>query len=801
MAKFLVKIIFRTLLKHRFSTLLTMGGLTAGLFACYAITIYTFHQLSFDDFHGDANRIYRLLSSTKDRVAAIVPYTWGQAMKDEIAAIEEVVSFQNITIGLTVKQGDRYFSQHGFIGVDSSFLEVFDFPVIKGGGGRHFLHDPTKMLLTHEMAVKYFGDQDPIGKMLAVNLWGTFVTFEVQGLVDCPVNSHIQFKFLLPIESVKRHFFSQTAFSSWTTHFAHTYFLLADGFDRGRLEEDMQAVLERHGGKQAMEKYAPDIQSLEDIYLKSDVKFDFQPRGDIQHLIILLVVGLGILAMAMINFVNLTVARSISSIRQTVLSRILGASNRAVFFQFFMESTFILVICSGIAMALLMLLLPAINSVGGTSIDMVQFATLQHCLLPIGISLLLSVGVSLYSVAFLSSFKPTVVISSKSGDGLKNREQQRMLVIVQSALSITLIIATTTIFEQVKFMTNKDLGFEKEQIVTIDGSSVVAADKQKMQLLKEAALKHPGITFITSSSSYPGDMGGHSSQYYHPQGWPMGESTPIWTFYTDHDFTKTFGLEVVAGRELDRTFSSDSSAVIINEAAMDYFAVQDSSWHTDPVGKVLDHSGKTSTVVGMVKNFHFEPLNQAINPLVIQVDPSSAFSVQVRLASSGFAESLGHLARIWKEQFPSVPFGYRFLDDEFEQYMETDRKLAALLRAFTILSVVIAILGLTGLATFVTLQRSKEMSIRKVIGASESEVIWLISSYFLRLVLISNLVAIPVGYVLMVEWLDGFAFRTEISPLFFVQAMILSVLIVIFSVGLEARRLVYQNPAEILRKD
>ncbi|MEP1782354.1 FtsX-like permease family protein [Reichenbachiella sp.] len=798
MIKLIARLVVRNLINQRLYTLLNIAGLTLGLLVFFTILIYVRHQYSFDQFNEQSDRIYRLTSATKERIAAIVPYTWGHQMRNEIAEIENVASFQNITIALTVKQGDDVFAQHGFLGVDSTFLDLFDFPTVSGNK-EGFLKSPNKMLITPQTAEKYFGSDNPIGKTLQVNLWGTFVTYEIEGVVDCPSNSHIQFQFLIPIQWVRRHFFAPTAFASWTSHFCHTYFVMSKDFDPVKLRVDMKNFLERHGGESLRDKYTPDVQALEDIYLKSDLRFDFQPRGNHQHVLILLAVAFGIMAMAVINFVNISSAKSLKAVKETSLRKILGSSKRQIFLQFVMESILLTLISTFLAIVGLVLILPDFNLIAGTEFFWLELLTVSNLLLALGMAILIGAFSAIYPALILSSFKPVSILSSRSGDQLKSGWSRKILVVIQFTLAVLLLIATGVIYHQVSFMTTKNLGFDKDQILVLNGARVVAADAGKMELFRSAVTKYEGIQSVTANSSFPGDIESHWSARYLPEGWPADENMALWTIYTDHEFVKTFDLELMKGRDFNRDIGSDTLGLLVNEAAIRHLSGMDPTWLEAPLGKRLVHSGGTKgKVIGVLRDFHFETLKEQLNPLVIQIGLQNAFSIQVKVRAENISDQVAAIGAIWKELFPEIPFDYTFLDQRLAQHFDADKKLGQLLQIVTALSIIIAALGLLGLATFMVYQKSKEMSIRKVIGASEKQLIRLLAWDFLKLILIANLIAIPVGYMVMDQWLDGFAFRTHMPLLVFLLAVGFSLFIASVSVGQQAFKTATQNPVDVL---
>lgn len=801
MIKLLLKFALRNLKTQGLYTLINVGGLTLGLLAFFVVILHVTQEKSYDRFNKKIDRIYRLTSATNERVGAIVPYVWGHQMKDEISEIENVVSFQNITIALTVKKGSDVYAQHGFLGVDSTFLAIFDYPVLKGNR-KEFLKKPDKMIITPEMATKYFSGEDPIGKTLQVNLWGTYVTFEVEGIVYCPKNAHLRFNFLIPIELVKRNFFNPKAFDSWTTHFAYTYFLMNAGFDRQKVEKDMKSFLMRHGGNELADKFTPALQPLKDIYLKSNVQFDFQPRGDFQQILILLVVAFGILIMAVINFTNISSAQSLSRLKEISLRKILGSGKAALFLQFIIESAIVAISATVLAILIILLFNSFFNGFTGITLLLPELLTLTNVILALMLGFLVGGLSGVYPALLLSSFKPISILRSRSGAKIKKGLARRILVIVQFSLAIILLSATGVVYNQVQYMIKKDLGFNKEQVIILESAREVASNPSKMELFRNTILNYGVIQAITSSSSFPGDHEGQSSARYIPEGISEDESVALWTIYADHDFVRTYDLKLVQGRDFDRSVQSDSTAILINEAAVRQFSNSNPAWMISPLNKYLEYGeGKKGKVIGILKDFHFESLKQELNPLVIQINPQNAFSIQARLKRNSIAEGVRIIESTWKELFPGIPFGYSFLDQRFAVHFESDQRLGRVLQIFTVLSIVIAALGLFGLATFQGHQKSREMSIRKLMGASVRQLTFMLSWDFLRLIIIANIIAIPLSYILMHNWLQGFSFREDPSIYVFLMATGFSLFIASITIGKQAYRTATVDPVDMLNKD
>ncbi len=800
-----MKLIFRQAFRHikkqKLYAAINIIGLTIGLLSFVLIMLYVNHERGFDKFHRKSERIYRLTSATSERAMAIVPYTWGESLAEEWPEIESLASIQNITIALTIEKDDQVYAQHGIVAADSTFFSIFDFPALKGNHDQ-FLKTPNKIVITPKMAVKYFKDQDPIGQTLRISLWGTYVTYEVEGIVRCPENSHLQFEFLIPLHLVKRHFFAPKAFQSWTTHFAYTYLLLADpGIYQNqhqKIREDLKGFLERHLEKEVSAKYTPDIEPLEDIYLKSNLNFDFPPRGNINHLQILTAVAFGILLMATINFINITSAQSLGRMKEFGLKKILGSRKSTLIVQFIGQSLLLSFLSLILVCALLFFLIPYFNDFTGKNFTMSAVFTYSNLLTMLAVTLTVGVVSGIYPALSLSSFNPARVLSSRSAGRSSSRKAQKVLVVAQFTLTILLLIATGVVYEQVVYMQQKDLGFDKDQVIIMDDARVIASSPGKTQLFREELTKFAQIHSVSASSSYPGQQSW--SERYLPEGFAEDESVSISTIYADHDFLKTYGLEILEGRDFDRERYSDSSAFLINKAAVRLFASKDPSWASDPLSKNISFTrgGGEGKVIGVFKDFHLESMEHEIAPLVIYIEPQNFFALQINVETRDIPATLDIIESTWKKLFPDLPYTYSFVDQEFAALYQSDQKLGQMLQIFAILSIMVAILGLFGLASFLAVEKAREMSIRKVVGATEKQLLLMLSWLFLRLILMANILALPLSFPLMNKWLEGFAYRIDMPLYIFLTVTGFTLMITILTIGYHALKTATTNPVKIL---
>ncbi len=775
-----------------------------GLWSFIVIMLYVNHEKSFDDFNLNKKRIFRLTSGTDERgPTSIVPYKWGEVLKDDWAEVEYLATIQNITIGLTVKRDDMFYTQHGVVGADPEFLNIFDFPIIYGEKD-NLLKAPDKVLLTPETAIKYFGDDNPIGEMLTINLWGNEVQFEVEGIVANPQNSHLQFQMLIPVEAVRNNFFNPKAFGSWKSHFAYTYLMLRHDIDfelrRKEIQTFLDDFLEQHGGPDVKERYNPDLQPLSDIYLKSTLRSDFQPRGSYSNVQILELIAIGILVMALINFVNISSAQSASRIREFGLKKILGSSKTSLIVQFVGESIVIASASLLIALVLAILALPSFNEFTHKALTIADIFTVSSMVLMILVVLVVGLLSGIYPTFVMASNKATSLIGSQQSPKSKTRNSRRFLIVTQFTIAILLLVSTGVVYEQVVHMNKMDLGFNKNQVILMKDARSVARDPAKVQLLRSELLKHGYAKSVCASSSHPGETTWASR--YVPEGYEASQSISISTIYTDHDFIRTYEIALLNGRDFDRTFSTDSGAYLINSAAVNLFATKDPSWISDPISKkIVDRFGVEGTVIGVFDDFMAVSVREKVEPLILHIKPSNFFALQMKVGSTNIAETLEGIELIWKQLFPSEPFTYSFVDREFGLLFEADQRLGKVLQLFAFLSIGIAMLGLFGQASMLAHEKSKEVGIRKVIGASENQLISKLTWQFLKLIILANVVAIPTGYYITSRWLERYAYRVEIPYYVFPTAAILTMIITLFTISYHTLKTAGANPVQVLAQE
>lgn len=791
----------RNFIRQKRYSSINIIGLAIGLLSFILIMLYVQNEQSFDDFNAKRDQIYRLYNVKKSGRLAITPYLWGHTFKEIMPEVEHAVAIQLIT-SLTIKLEGNVFAEEGIVVSDSTFFNLFDYPVIQGDRAE-FLRHPNQVVITPETAIKYFKGEDPMGKTLEISLWGTFVKYEIAGVVECPHNSHIPFNFLVPNHLVKRYFFEPPAYENWRISFVYTYLLMNDNIDQDDVQQKFAAIVDQHLEEEVHGNFFPKIEPLQDIYLKSDLKYDFQPRGNANNNWILTIVALGILIMAIINFINITSAQSLTRLKEVGLRKIFGSRRSTLVAQFICEATLTALISMVFSIFLLSVILPSFNTFTGKEFLLSDIFTWKNCLY--FLSLVVGVGLvsGIYPAFLLSSFKPIDTLRSRLAAKAFGNLPRKVLVILQFGLAVVLLVCTGVIYQQVTYMQQKNLGFNKEQTISIFDAGQISKDGDKMSLLRAELLKSQRVNAVAASSTNPGQPS--FSMKYLPDGFEDEEALSLSTVYADHDFLKTYDVEIVEGRDFDRTFSTDSNAILINQAATRFFASRDSSWLHQPLGKKIrqgltDDSGGAE-VIGVFKDYHHESFKKAIEPLLITIGPELFLSIQIKLSTTDLSQTLPFIENTWKQLFPEVPFNFKFIDQEFAQLYQSDQKLGAILQLFSILAIVVAMLGLFGLASFLAFEKAKEMSIRRVMGASEWQIIYLLSWLFLKLVLVANLIALPLSYLLMNRWLEAFAYQTDMPFYIFFMALGATVLVTILTIGFHAHKTATVNPVDMLSQE
>jgi len=801
MLRNLLKMMLRNMNKHRVHATINIVGLSLGLACFIMIALYLRHERGYDTMFTQSASIYRITaSSTVGGTTNHIPTTFpafGPEIKarfgEDIGSYTRIINYKYTRMVPTFRHDENVFYEEKVIFADSSFFDLFDFPFSEGHPANALTH-PNAVVISRKMEEKYFGGQSALGKTLRFN---DRADLEVTGVVkDLPSNTHVQFDFVIPLSNIASSgVFKDAKFlEEYNNDWFWTYFTIKD--------PSRAPIIEAGINKIASDKL-PDfqkdfnaqfyIQSLRDVHLHSDFDYntDLAQNGNIKNLYIFISVGILVLVISAINFINLTMATASRRFKEIGISKVLGALKSHLRLQFILESVVVCLVALCFALLILQLMLPLFSSLLAVSLslDMWENASLMGGIFLF--TILVGVASGAYPAFFISSFEPQRVLkgvwkSGKAGNG----GFRKLLVGAQIAISIFLIIGTIVIARQLRFMQDKSLGYDKDQIimVTIRGTNVPGSYFSfKNNLLSESS-----IVSVSSVSE------------------PIGREVQFMSFAVEgkektqfvkilnvtHDFVKTMGLEIVQGRDFSRDQATDSTAgFIINEAAARAF-----NWD-DPVGKALDHAGrpvKLGSVIGVVKDFNFEPLQKKIDPIVIWFGWPRWYAA-VRVEKGKTTEALAAIEREWKRFEPGKPLSFHFLDQSIDQVYNNERRLSKVFMIFSVLSIFTAVLGLYGLISFVAEQRLAEIGIRKVLGASVSSILYLISKEYVLLVVAAFLLAAPVTYLIVDQWLQNFAFRIAWSPLYFVSGLLISGAIVVITVALKAVKAARSNPVDTLK--
>jgi putative ABC transport system permease protein len=793
MIKNYLKIAFRNLWRHKIFSLINIMGLTVGMTACFLIFLYVRFELSYDSFHSKAGRIYRIVADIKtptevipaDRPAWAVPPN----VKDEFPEVESFVRATDDN--LLVRKGEKKFQEENALWADSSFFHVFDFKLLKGNP-QTALKDQFSIVFSETAAKKYFGKEDPMGQTLLIT--GDAFPARVTGVMkDIPENSQIKADMLLSMSTITQKF-NQGLDSQWGSYGAMAYLLLKPGTNAKALEKKFPAFLEkRNGTEMKKSQMYPTLflEPLKDVYLRSTR--NGHKTGNITNVYIFSIVAIFILLIACINFINLTTARSAERAREVGIRKVVGAARAQLTKQFIGESIMLCLIAFFLTIAFSWLLLPLFNQLAGKTISHSIFENLSY----IAILFLAAVSIGLlagvYPALVLSSFKPVTVLKGKFTTGTRGILLRKSLVVSQFTISIGLIIATIIVYNQMRYMRNQNLGFSKDQVIVMD----TYGDHSK-DAFKQALTGIPTVKSVSASSSVPG--GGNPGAYSEIENLKGDlQVANLDLYFVDFDYINQFKIKMVAGRGFSREFGTDTTqAMVLNEAAVKMFG------YTSPqqaIGRRFKQWGREGKIIRVMKDFHFRSLQQPIKPLSMRIEPGGCNLVSAKVSAANLPATIAAIENKWKTLIPNRPFSYFFLDEFFDKQYRSEERFGKLFLNFAILAIFISCLGLLGLASYSTIQRTKEIGIRKVLGASVSNIVNLLSKDFLKLVAISAVIAFPIAWFAMNKWLQDFAYRIGMSWWVFLMAGILATLIALFTISFQAIKAAIANPVKSLRTE
>ncbi|MBN1271660.1 MAG: ABC transporter permease [Candidatus Aminicenantes bacterium] len=783
MIKNYLKMALRNFKKHKGYSFINIAGLAVGMACCILILLWVQDELSYDRFHENADSICRVIQdinfSDHSTTWAITQGPLGPSLK---ADFPEIVNFMRVT-------GRRFrltFEEKSFDEVlgmaDGSIFEMFTFPLFKGDP-QTALSDPFSIVLTEEMAEKYFGDRDPIGQTLKADNQYDFI---VTGIIKkFPQNSHFRYDFLIPFIFGRE---LNYTVDNWRNSQFRTYVQIPEGMPYQEVVKKISGYLFK---KPTLEKDARlNLQPLTRIHLYSDYEFD-DAHGDITYVTIFSLIAFFILLIACINFMNLTTARSANRAREVGIRKVAGAVRGNLLRQFFGESIFMALVALLVAIGLVLLLLPAFNDLAAKELSLWSQGSLQTVLFLLAIAVFTGILAGIYPALFLSGFQPVQVLKGTLYSGGKGSGFRRVLVVFQFSLTILLIVCTLVVSNQLSFMRNHKLGYDKEHLVygILRGNM-----RRQFDAVKEELLKNPNIVHVTSSGTIPTYGYNFSNSLWRWEGQNPDEEILMRAAFVDYDYCKTMGIEILEGRTFSREYSTDpTEALIVNEEAVKVMGME------SPLGKHLGRVGGKTRIIGVVKNYHFRSLKQNIDPLILILSPRNCWALFACLKSENISQSLEYMEKVWNTFAPGYPFSYSFMDDALDSLYRSEQRIGTIFRYSAVLAVFISCLGLFGLASFMAEQRTKEIGIRKVLGATVPNILLLLSKEFTKWIILANIIAWPVAFYAMNKWLQGYAYRINIAVWSFLSAAVLALLIALFTVSYQTIKAATANPADSLR--
>jgi putative ABC transport system permease protein len=803
MLRHFFQIAWRNLKKRKLFGFINIAGLSIGMACCLLITLYVQNEFSYDRYNTKADRIYRVTQTFRTVQKGENPgpptpqdfWVWGcapvgPALQADFPEIEKVVRFmspQNILL----QHGDRRIQQDSLLMMDSTAFDVFSWKMLYGDPHTALIA-ANSIVLTQTVAKKFFGDANPVGQTLRAD---NQVNFLITGVMqDVPPNSQFTFNGLISMATNRLQ--QPAVYDSWGYVDFYTYLLLKDNASIQPLRDNVAGFLKRHNPDD--KGYTIAFEKMTDAYLHSAAIRQPGPTGSLTNVYLFSCIGVFIMLIACINFMNLSTARSLERAREVGVRKVLGVTPSSLIRQFLAESILLSLFAGMIALLLASAGLPFITELSGKDLGAINIFSAPVILGMIALSIVVGIVAGIYPASFLSAFKPITVLKGKFDPSGKGISLRKALVVFQFTVSIVLIAGTIIVYRQLAFLNHHDLGFRKDQMLIIDfeGDDQV---EQHIETIKTAIAREPGVLSVAASRAVPGEFLPNAGTQIETHDGKMAVQIPF-IYEIDFDFIPTYHIPLVAGRAYSRAYQTDSAeAMVINEAAARLYGYQHPA---DAVGKKFDQWGRKGTVIGVVKDFNFRSLHQAVEPLTLRYGyPYVLNRISVELKGDNIPATIAHLNSTWGRLAPQRPFMYHFLDQSFNDQYQADQQFGQLFTFFSCLSIFIACLGLFGLSTFIAQQRIKEIGIRKVLGSSQTGIILLLSKDFVKLVSIAILIAVPLCWWVMSDWLRGFAYRIPIGPTVFLESGMIALSIALATVTGQALRAAMANPVRSLRNE
>ncbi|MCX2718463.1 ABC transporter permease [Lentiprolixibacter aurantiacus] len=811
MFKNYIKIAWRNLLKNKGFTAINIIGLSLGIGCFIVIMMFVSDELSYDKYHEKADRIYRINSDAifggTELSMAVSADPMGETLKNDYPEVEQYVRLYSSSGAKLIKKGSEYIEENRVTHADSTLFDVFTFKIILGNK-KTALNEPNTVVISESAAIRYFGSaQDAIGGFLDTDD-NTRTLYEVTAVMeDMPRNSHFRYDFFFSMDNV------QYPFGSYLSHNFHTYVVLRPGTDYKAFNENFPEVIDKYILPQAaqfmqvssMEEFekagnylAYSLFPMTDIHLRSDRGVELDANGNIQYVYIFSAVALFILILACINFMNLTTARSSGRAKEVGIRKVLGSEKKSLIYQFLTESTLISIFALIIGLIFVKLTLGWFNDISGKEMVMDALLSTNFIVFLLLFPFIVGIFAGIYPAFFMSSFQPISVLKGKLGTGHKKNYLRNFLVIFQFTTSIILIVGTAVIYRQLNHIQKAELGFNKEQVLVVNNTGIPSETRGSLleeigQLTDVISASFAGFLPVSGSSRsdtvFSTETVITDTNSFNMQTWAV-----------DYDYLENMGMEILeGGRFFSREFGSDSTAIVINETAAKLAGFD------DPVGKNLygmTQSGELTTfnIIGVVKNFNYQSLKQNVGALSFRLDNNSWVSAY-RFNTDDVAGLVETIKEKYSAVAPGMPFNYSFMDESFDKMYRQEQRVGSVAVTFAILAIIIACLGLLGLATYIAEQRTKEIGVRKVLGASVSNIVKMLSKDFVKLVLIAFVIATPIAWWFMSKWLQNFAYRISLDWWIFAGVGFIALVVALFTLSFQAVRAAISNPVKSLRTE
>jgi putative ABC transport system permease protein len=799
-----LKVALRNFWKHKGYSFINLFGLAAGMTCFCLILLYIQDEFRYDRYVPKGDQVYRLAlqAQTRDRGllrTARTPPPWAPALAADYPEIESIVRIKTPLVSwmISYEAMEKRFHEKGFYFADASVFDFFGFELIKGDPATA-LREPSSVVLTETAARKYFGDDEPMDQILRAD--NTY-DFRVTGVMrDVPKNSHFTFDMLasfpslvaLPIYSGNQYVDFQR---NGLNPDVYTYLRLRKGTLPGDFEEKMPGFLNKYLARQMSQigiRIEPFLQPLLRIHLHSNIEAEIGANSSISTIYVFSAIAAFIILIACINFMNLATARSAGRAQEVGLRKVVGAERGQLVTQFLGETLFMAVLALLLSLAFTRMLLPVFKLLSGKALSL-SLSGVSLALGLVGVTLLVGLIAGVYPALFLSSFQPANVLKGSGKSGRANARLRQGLVVFQFAVSIVFIIGTGIVFSQLRFVQNKRLGFEKENLVVLSLGDPRA--RVVYRTFVERVTQSPEVVSAAGTSSLPGGL--INMGFVRPEGADVSEQVPMEIIICDHDFLRTMGIELAAGRDFSLAHSTDvQEALLLNETAVKLLG-----WDEHPLDKQVYFGNISNRVIGVVRDFHVKSLHSKIDALFLHLapNPDPIHYMAVRIRPENIGRTLKFIEKTWQEIYPQDPFTYSFLDEDFDHLYRAEHLRGRVFLSFSALTILIACLGLFGLASFTAEQKTREIGIRKVLGASPPSLVRLLTKEFIKLVFLASLISWPVAYFIMRSWLGGFAYRISIGPAVFFMATILAVVVALLTVGYQAVKAALSNPVDAIR--